>query len=57
VLAMRTQTRLEWDAYRLSGVKTFITNGGIEEETLGDAFTEISQVTQAWMLGRRLSGL
>ncbi len=38
VLAMRTRARREGDAYVLEGVKTFITNGGIDEQTLGDAF-------------------
>ncbi len=38
VLAMRTAARRDGDAYVLDGTKTFITNGGIDEETLGDAF-------------------
>ena len=38
VLAMRTRARRDGDAYVLDGVKTFITNGGIDERTLGDAF-------------------
>jgi isovaleryl-CoA dehydrogenase len=38
VLAMRTRARLEGDFYVLDGTKTFITNGGIDERTLGDAF-------------------
>jgi len=38
VLAMTTRARREGDAYRLDGTKTFITNGGIDENTLGDAF-------------------
>jgi isovaleryl-CoA dehydrogenase len=38
VLAMRTRARREGDAYVLDGTKTFITNGGIDEHTLGDAF-------------------
>jgi isovaleryl-CoA dehydrogenase len=38
VLAMRTSARRDGDAYVLDGVKTFITNGGIDEHTLGDAF-------------------
>jgi isovaleryl-CoA dehydrogenase len=38
VLAMRTQARRDGDAYILDGTKTFITNGGIDEDTLGDAF-------------------
>ena len=38
VLAMRTRARRVGDAYLLDGTKTFITNGGIDENTLGDAF-------------------
>ncbi len=38
VLAMRTTARRDGDVYRLSGTKTFITNGGVDDETLGDAF-------------------
>jgi isovaleryl-CoA dehydrogenase len=38
VLAMRTTARREGDAYVINGTKTFITNGGIDERTLGDVF-------------------
>jgi isovaleryl-CoA dehydrogenase len=38
VLAMRTRARRDGDAYLLDGTKTFITNGGIDERTQGDAF-------------------
>ena len=38
VLAMGTRARREDDVYVLTGRKTFITNGGVDEETLGDAF-------------------
>jgi isovaleryl-CoA dehydrogenase len=38
VLAMGSRARLDGDAYVLDGVKTFITNGGIDEHTPGDAF-------------------
>ncbi len=38
VLAMRTRARRAGDVYLLDGTKTFITNGGIDEKTLGDAF-------------------
>ncbi len=38
VLAMRTRARREGDGYVLDGTKTFITNGGVDETTLGDAF-------------------
>jgi isovaleryl-CoA dehydrogenase len=38
VLAMRTRARRDGDAYVIDGTKMFITNGGIDENTLGDAF-------------------
>ena len=38
VMAMRTRARRDGDVYVLDGTKTFITNGGIDENTLGDAF-------------------
>jgi isovaleryl-CoA dehydrogenase len=38
VLAMRTRARRDGEVYVLDGVKTWITNGGIAEGTLGDAF-------------------
>jgi isovaleryl-CoA dehydrogenase len=38
VLAMRTRARRDGDGYVIDGSKTFITNGGIDEKTLGDAF-------------------
>jgi len=38
VLAMKTKARREGDVYLLDGRKTFITNAGIDEHTLGDAF-------------------
>jgi isovaleryl-CoA dehydrogenase len=38
VLAMRTRARREGEVYVIDGTKTFITNGGIDEHTLGDAF-------------------
>jgi isovaleryl-CoA dehydrogenase len=38
VLAMRTRAKRDGAAYVLDGRKTFITNGGIDERTLGDAF-------------------
>jgi isovaleryl-CoA dehydrogenase len=38
VLALRTQARRDGDVYRISGRKTFITNGGTDERTLGDCF-------------------
>jgi isovaleryl-CoA dehydrogenase len=38
VLALRTRARRDGGVYRLDGVKTFITNGGVDAETLGDCF-------------------
>jgi isovaleryl-CoA dehydrogenase len=38
VLGMAARARRDADAYVLDGTKTFITNGGIDEHTLGDAF-------------------
>ena len=38
VLAMKTRARRDGERYVIDGVKTFITNGGIDEHTLGDAF-------------------
>jgi isovaleryl-CoA dehydrogenase len=38
VLAMKTKARRDGDAYVLDGRKTFITNAGVDERTLGDTF-------------------
>ena len=38
VLGMQTSARLDRDAYVLDGTKTWISNGGIDDHTLGDAF-------------------
>lgn len=38
VLAMRTRAKRDGETYVLEGTKTFITNGGVDESTLGDAF-------------------
>ena len=38
VLGMRTRAEREGDAWVLNGVKTYITNGGVDENTLGDVF-------------------
>ncbi len=38
VLAMRTSARRAGDGYRITGRKTFITNGGVGDGELGDAF-------------------
>lgn len=38
VLAMRTRARRDGDHYVLDGRKTFITNGSVDDSTLGDVF-------------------
>jgi isovaleryl-CoA dehydrogenase len=38
VLAMRTRAKRDGETYVLEGTKTFITNAGVDEETVGDAF-------------------
>jgi isovaleryl-CoA dehydrogenase len=38
VLSLRTQAKRDDDAWILDGTKTFITNGGIDENTEGDVF-------------------
>jgi isovaleryl-CoA dehydrogenase len=38
VLAMKTRARRDGDHYVLDGRKTYITNGAIDEQTLGDVF-------------------
>ncbi len=38
VLNLATKAIPDGDGYRLTGTKTFITNGGIDAETLGDVF-------------------
>jgi isovaleryl-CoA dehydrogenase len=38
VLGMAARARRDGDVYVIDGAKTFITNGGIDEKTLGDAF-------------------
>ena len=35
---MRTRAKRDGNHYVLDGTKTFITNGGIDENTLGDCF-------------------
>jgi len=38
VLALKTRARRDGDVYVLDGCKTYITNGGVDEQTLGDVF-------------------
>ncbi len=47
VLALRTEARRSPDGYRITGTKTYITNGGIDEETLGDAFIVYARTSPA----------
>ncbi|UCE87995.1 MAG: acyl-CoA dehydrogenase family protein [Deltaproteobacteria bacterium] len=46
VLSMRTRARREGDVYRLDGVKTFITNGGVDADTLGDCFIVYARTSE-----------
>ena len=38
VMAMRTRAQRDGDDWLLDGIKTYITNGGLDSETLGDVF-------------------
>ena len=38
VLRLRTRAKRDGESYLLDGTKTFITNGGLDERTLGDCF-------------------
>jgi len=38
VIALKTTARRDGDVFRITGRKTFITNGGADERTLGDCF-------------------
>jgi isovaleryl-CoA dehydrogenase len=44
VLGMKTIAVRDGDDYVINGVKTFITNGGIDENTLGDIFIVYAQM-------------
>jgi isovaleryl-CoA dehydrogenase len=46
VLGMRSQARREGDHYVLDGRKTFITNGAIDDETLGDVFLVYAKTSE-----------
>ncbi len=60
VLAMRTRARRDGDAYVIDGTKMFITNGGIDEQTLGDAFVVYAAtgegVISAFLVERGMEG-
>jgi len=45
VIAMKMRARRDGDHYVLDGTKTFITNGGIDEDTLGDCFIVYAAIT------------
>jgi isovaleryl-CoA dehydrogenase len=47
VLSLRTRARRQGDAYVLDGTKTFITNGGVDDKTLGDAFIVYARTDDA----------
>jgi isovaleryl-CoA dehydrogenase len=57
---MRTSARRDGDAYRIDGTKMFITNGGIDEQTLGDAFVVYAATgarsISAFVVERGMSG-
>ena len=61
VLAMKTRARRDGDSYVLDGRKTFITNGGIDEQTLGDAFVVYAATGErsvsAFLVEKTLPGL
>jgi isovaleryl-CoA dehydrogenase len=46
VLAMKTRARRDGDVYVIDGRKTFITNGGSDAATLGDAFVVYASTGQ-----------
>ena len=61
VLAMRTRAVRDGDHYLLTGTKTFITNGGIDEHTLGDAFVVYAATAEgeitAFLVEKAMPGL
>src|SRR5262245_49665287 len=61
VLGMASRARREGDAYVLDGTKTFITNGGIDERTLGDAFVVYARTGEdeisSFLVERGMPGL
>jgi len=61
VLALRTRAVPDGDGYVLDGTKTFITNSGIDEHTLGDCFivyaaTEPRRIS-SFLVEKGMSGL
>lgn len=46
VLGMRSQARRDGDHYVLDGRKTFITNGAIDDQTLGDVFLVYAKTSE-----------
>jgi isovaleryl-CoA dehydrogenase len=47
VLGMRTQARRDGDHYVLNGRKTFITNGALDDTTLGDVFLVYAKTAES----------
>lgn len=60
VLGMRTRAERRGDAWVLDGVKTFITNGGVDEDTLGDVFIVYAKTGEdslsAFLVEKGMSG-
>ncbi len=61
VLALRTQAKRDGNDYLIDGRKTFITNGGIDEQTLGDVFVVYAATGEreisAFVVEKGMSGL
>jgi isovaleryl-CoA dehydrogenase len=47
VLALRTRAKRDGDVYVIDGTKTFITNGGLDDDTLGDVFVVYAATGEA----------
>ena len=54
VMAMKTTARRESDAYILNGTKTWITNGCIDDSTLGDDFLVYAKTSEDKLRGLSL---
>jgi isovaleryl-CoA dehydrogenase len=60
VLAMTTRAKRDGDVYVIDGVKTFITNGGVDDRTLGDCFVVYAatgpQVLTSFLVEKGMAG-